>query len=424
MNVQAMRTFIGRHRIPLMLGAAVAGLMLIAVILAVNVIGQARDLTAGEVPSASPSPEATPPPSEEPTPDPTATPDPTPEPTPPPTPGPIAAWELAATFGDADDLQGVHDIAAWNGGFYALGEAWDYNDAGGLPDPRMWSSADGRSWSEVSLDLVAGSSVDVLAPLPDGRLMILGRRGGDVSFWSEPAKAAAWATSDGVTWDPVPLPFATTRIDGPIQFAAGLEGIVATVDDEIWQSSDGESWRKVYDAPRGWWVYEAVAGDEGWIVKQTSASLGTTVILVSGDAVTWHEVELGNVGTVSSVAGDWLVTSYGENGETIEILRSENGLDWEAVLDLDDLDGESRNFQGATLAGTADMTVLSPWQGGHCFSMPAGEGVWWSSDGGPWTNAGLIEGAVVTHAIEVGEVSVLTGYLAGSGGVAFWVNNS
>ena len=72
------------------------------------------------------------------------------------------------------------------------------------------------------------------------------------------------------------------------------------------------------------------------------------------------------------------------------------------------------------MTGTDELLVLSPWQAGHCDSMPAWQDVFWSRDDSTWVSAGLVEGAVVTHALEIGDVSVLAGYLATTGDVAFW----
>ena len=77
-------------------------------------------------------------------------------------------------------------------------------------------------------------------------------------------------------------------------------------------------------------------------------------------------------------------------------------------------------YDGATMTGTDELLVLSPWQAGHCYSMPRGEDVFWSRDASTWVSAGLVDGAVVTHALEVGDASVLVGYLATTGDVAFW----
>ena len=423
MSLEAVRTMIVRHR-AVALGIGVVVLAAVAALLAVSVIGQARELTAGSGASASPEPSPSVAPSEEPpaTPEPTLA--PTPEPTPVPTPGPIAEWELAATFGGNGQSQmGVHSAAAWNG-FVAIGEAWQYDDLGGRPDPRLWRSLDGAEWWEVPIELGAGASVQEVTPMADGSLLILGTIGGDVSYWSDPAVAAAWTSADAVTWTPLDLPFAANPLAAPIRFAAGPEGIVATVDNDIWYSADGLTWGHAYEVARGSVLYEPVAGDQGWIVKRSNASLGTVTLLVSGDAVTWYEIDLGNVGTVSSVAGDWLATRHSDDWLRTEVLRSENGLDWQTLVDVGSLpsDSESGAYDGATLTGTDDVLFLSPWQAGHCYSMQTGEEVFWSSDGSTWVSAGLTDGAVVTHAVEVGEVSILTGYIAGSGGVAFWVS--
>ena len=210
------------------------------------------------------------------------------------------------------------------------------------------------------------------------------------------------------------------------RFAAGGRGLVATNGEEIWHSVDGSAWSLAYEAPRGTWVHDAVAGDEGWIVKRASASLGTTTLLVSGDAVTWYEVDLGNVATVANVEGDWLVSRQSDDWLRTELLRSANGLDWNVIVDLSQLsppEGTEVTANGAMLTGTSEVLLMSPWEGGHCGSMPsAGWGSWWSVDGIGWASAGIGGGAVVTHAIDVGDRTVLAGYTDGSGQMNFWIS--
>lgn len=255
--------------------------------------------------------------------------------------------------------------------------------------------------------------------------MILGTIGGSVEYWSDPARAAAWTSRDAVAWTPVALPFDGNSVYGPIQFAAGGRGLLATIDAEIWHSPDGATWRLAYDAPRGTMVYGAVAGDEGWIVKRANASLGTTTLLVSGDATTWHEVDLGNVASIGNVAGDWLASRQTDDWERTEILRSANGLDWHVMLELGDLAGPeaASGFNSAILSGTDEVLVLSPWSQGHCTSMPSGGlGAWWSSDGGAWTPTGIGDESVVTHTVEVRDVTVMAGYSVDTGDIAFWAS--
>ncbi len=426
MELEAVRTMIWRHR-GIAVALAVIGLAAVAALLALNVVGQARQLAAGAPPAsneasptieptASPEPSATPEPTTAPTPDATAA--PTPEPTPEPAPG----WALAAAFGDADQPTGVMDVTAWNGTFVAVGTSWTDDRANG----RMWRSTDGRTWSESVIDLGPGVSLQLVTTLPDNSLMLLGTIDDDVTQWTDPLRAGAWTSADGIGWTPLAVPFGAKLQYGPVEFAAGAEGLVATTGDEIWHSVDGRSWSLVHDAPRGTWLYGPVAGDEGWIVKRGNASLSTTTLLVSGDATTWHEVDLGNVATVVNVAGDWLVSRATEDWQSTEILRSANGLDWTVILNLDELtppEGTQLTANGAALSGTGDVLVMSPWQGGHCGGMPAnGWGAWWSTDGFTWASADLGDDAVVTHAVEAGEVTILAGYHARTSTVAFWVS--
>jgi hypothetical protein len=317
---------------------------------------------------------------------------------------------------------GILDLTTWNGLIVAVGTSWQDDN----PEPRMWRSTDGRSWSETALDLGPDASLQVVTALPDGRLLILGTIGDDVAYWSDHSRAAAWSSVDGVAWQAADVPFGARAHYGPLEFAAGATGIVASNGEEIWHSVDGSSWHLAYEAPRGTWVYGPVAGDEGWIVKRASASLGTTTLLVSGDAATWYEVALGNVATVANVAGDWLVSRQSDDWSRTEVLRSANGLDWDVIVDLSQLpppEGTEVNANGARLAGTRNVMLMSPWQGGHCFSMPsAGWGAWWSVDGIGWASAGIGGDAVITHAIDLGEDTVLAGYPDGSGRIGFWIS--
>ena len=422
-------------------GIALAGLVVVlgvvAAILAVNVIGQARQLVAGAPASEAPTPSASaiepshhdrhaaPSATIEPTP--SATPAATPIPTPAATPEPDAPWTLAASFGDGAWGSGVMDVDVWQGAFVAVGTTWGDS----TPEPRMWRSADGRAWSEVALDLGSGVALEAMAPLADGRLMILGTMGGSVEYWSDPERAVAWTSADAVTWTPAIVPFGTAAQVGPLDFTAGAEGLLATTGDDIWHSADGSSWHHVYDAPQGTMLHSPVAGDEGWIVRRSNASFGTTTLLVSGDASTWHEVDLGNVATVANVGGDWLASRSTADWEGAEILRSANGLDWSVILDLDalmaadglDPEGTAGIGGGAMLSGTDEVIVMSPWRAGHCGGMPSGGwGAWWSSEGAAWTPTGLGGDAVVNHTVAIGGVIVLAGYTAETGDVAFWVS--
>ena len=297
--------------------------------------------------------------------------------------------------------------------------------AGRQPRAADVALVDGQSWSEAPLDLGPDAALQVVTELPDGRLLILGTIGDDVAYWSDQSRAAAWTSTDGVTWTVSDVPFGTSQY-GPLEFAAGGKGLVASNGEEIWHSTDGTAWSLAYEAPRGMWVYGPVAGDEGWIVKLASASLGTTTLLVSGDAITWYEVDLGNVATVANVAGDWLVARQTEDWTRTEVLRSADGLEWNVIVDLSQLpppEGTEVTASGARLTGTGEVPLMSPWEGGHCGGMPsAGWGTWWSVDGIGWASAGIGGDAVVTHAVDIGDDTVLAGYTDGSGEIGFWIS--
>ena len=145
----------------------------------------------------------------------------------------------------------------------------------------------------------------------------------------------------------------------------------------------------------------------------------------------WHDVDLGNLATLASVAGDWVASRASDDWQGTEILRSANGLDWSVILDLNDLaapdgsdaEGPAGSGGGAMLSGTGDVLMLSPWRAGHCGGMPSGGwGAWYSTDGASWSPTGLGGDAVVMHTVAIGGVTVLAGYTADDGDVAFWVS--
>jgi hypothetical protein len=427
-----------RHRGPVLV-ATVIVLATVAALLSAMLIGRARELAAGTESSNPPPPPAASvaatsdhshhgrsvAPTIVPTAEPTSVPtlEPTPQATPVATPAPSAPWVQVAAFGDEDGPTGVMDLAVWRGTVMAIGTTW----IDGRPMPRLWHSADGRSWAEGAIDLGGGASPQVIAALPTGGLIVLGTVAGHVDYWSVPERAAAWVSTDGATWTSIALPFGSGSTAGPVGFAAGAQGYIATVGNELWHSVDARSWALAHESRRGTTLYEPVGGDDGWMVKRANASLGTTALLVSGDTVSWHEVDLGNVATIASVAGDWLVSRASDDWQSTEILRSANGLDWSPIVDLDELfpagsDGTGA-AGGAVLVGTAEVTLMSPWRAGHCGFMPGnGWGAWWSTDGATWRAAEIGGDVVITRAADLGDVTVLAGYTASSGEVGFWVS--
>ena len=176
-------------------------------------------------------------------------------------------------------------------------------------DAAVWTSPDGVTWTRVPHDeaVFGGERIQVMWGVSSaaGGLIAVGldRSGGDVD-------AAAWTSSDGVTWTRVPHD--ETLFGGPgnqrmLDIVSGDAGVVVVGLDEldgdsdaaVWTSPDGVTWIRAVNP-------EAVFGGDGeqamtgveWsgstlVAVGTDGSAGDNdgAVWTSTDGLTWAKVE-------------------------------------------------------------------------------------------------------------------------------------
>jgi hypothetical protein len=179
-------------------------------------------------------------------------------------------------------------------------------------------------------------------------------------------------------------------------------------------------------------VIDASAGDEGFVAVRRTDDEGSRGTLASSDGVTWLESDAFAVHLMDIVPldGDWFAT--GAAGEEFDIFvwRSENGLDWTPMLNVNDLTSEDGpktgrgleydSISGAVLAAGIGRVFITL-TGNHCCAMlPWSHGVWETVNGERWDP--VVEGdALVAGVTGEQELAVLVGYLRRGEGAAFWL---
>ena len=340
------------------------------------------------------------------------------------------AWSEAGTF-ERSGATAVADVSAWDGGFMAVGHAWENGFIHGGGEPLVWTSEDGRSWSEVDLDL---GTTDVelrgILRLATGGVVIVGDVGTQASQRGEgDVTSAAWRSMDGATWNDFELPseIAAQRV----LVASGPVGHVIATRTEAWYSADAESWQLAYEADAGVDLRQPRAGDEGFVMPAIHVEEDRALVLASGDGIAWVEAEPpAHLFPPAPLGGDWLSWAYPPDLNTIAVLRSANGLEWSDVLDVNDLTppdgpkaglGLESEITEATLSGDGGLVALTLGWNHCCAQLPVAVGVWMTTDGTTWDAAGLPADAYVSDIATDGEVVVAAGNLDRGAAGAFWV---
>ena len=130
------------------------------------------------------------------------------------------------------------------------------------------------------------------------------------------------------------------------------------------------------------------------------------------------------------IGGDWL--AVGLEPATIRVWASTDGLTWTRALDVNDLTGPdgpkagqglASQITAATLTGAGDRAFLTLTFNHCCVTMPAGVGVWSTTDGANWSEVPLEDGALVQSAAVGESGTVLAGYLGRASSAALWLES-
>ena len=163
-----------------------------------------------------------------------------------------STWDLAGSTSPFGEGASVYDVASRNGRHVAVGSV---GAPGGSPVGAIWVSDDGLAWErlpapERAAPCVEGTALELgrdrgtpgsLVQASDGCELVLSRVAASESGWmilskSElggPWDGAAWTSSDGRTWEPLPgWPNVTAAWDTPnLQLGPGTIVAPGLLDD-------------------------------------------------------------------------------------------------------------------------------------------------------------------------------------------------
>jgi hypothetical protein len=343
------------------------------------------------------------------------TPGPTPSPS--PSPSPFATGSPAPNL-DVEPLAGapanISGVVRWSGGYLAVA-------APPSPGLGIWSSPDGRTWTEqVSAKTMFGTSpvgmVDGLAPCGSGAVLVYEQQDGTIEGgWSK----------DGVSWHLGTLPASLVGTDGVRSVAGGRAGALATTGDgRLLISTDCQTWSRV-SLPGASGSRATVAGaallgnrfvavgytDKAAAIAPPGGQLAafryadlrplTTMPLAwwSDDGSTWHQGLVPDAtpstgfGTIDGVSGEALVawmTTPGYTPGVTSLWRSTDGKAWESISGP--LGMQAGGEGGGSAAGfiESDGTRILAWGSPGDGAMPTsgqpagGLQYWLTLDGHMW----------------------------------------
>ena len=263
-----------------------------------------------------------------------------------------------------------------------------------------WSSTDREHWSLAELPLGQTDAFGLaIAPGARGVSVIVGRIGN---------AAAAWSSTDGVSWQPAdggsafvetPETRMTTVVATPAGFVAGGWAGVTNQPGRarFWTSQDGRSWFRVADGP-------ALADGRVASIAMTASGLvavGTTgpvghatgsAVWRSSDGKAWVRVAgsaaLAAGAMAGVTAGGPGLVAVGANLDSTKALVwvSKDGQDWSLALDQETLTYHGLRITMADVTAGPDGTLVAV--GHFLFGAQYGQGTTWTSrDGSTWTRA-------------------------------------
>lgn len=320
-------------------------------------------------PPATASPSATP--SESPA-------DPSQPVTPSPAPAPAAvSWE-AASVPDAEMASSITAIVPGGDGLVAIG----FDGAFGS---LLWTSTDGRTWTDVTPQSFASAGIAGVVEWQGGLIGV--GRGNTLDVDAQ--RAAVYRSDDGLTWRQVP---------GGEEMLGQLIDVVATDDGlfavggvpgedaaGIWRSTDGETWERTGGTFEHAFMWSIAEGGPGLVaVGWRRNPEPDLAVWTSTDGAAWtlapdpESFEGYEATDVIGLDGTLVMVGSPVAGGQGRIWVSEDGLAWE-LAEVAGMDGEA-------FARTVNRTPA-----GLVATGSAGDqrgAAWLSTDGRSWQPLG------------------------------------
>lgn len=342
----------------------------------------------------------------------------TPRPANPPSlPSTPDVWTRVPFPSDVGDA--VLSITAGGPGLVAVGFGSDAYRTGAA----VWTSADGRTWTNVHLGLGDGPIFDVTTGGPG--LVAVGTTSGGWGAGSGDL-APVWTSVDGLSWSRAPSDpaFRGAWLRAVTAGGPGLVAVGSTLDGpQAWYSPAGTTWERASVPPAppdvahdgrqadAWMQDVAATGDRLVAVGQIGLQVGENgvryvpAMWTSTDGVTWTEISLdedvfpseSEVRSVAAGPGGFVAVG-GIFRDVPMVWTSEDGLTWRRVSDEQDAfvsrssggqdaredlyfiaDSVAAGGGGYVAMGGDQWCVYNRWD-----CTPAEAAVWTSTDGETW----------------------------------------
>ena len=251
----------------------------------------------------------------------------------------------------------------------------------------LWTSPDGRTWTDVTPEGFASIGITSVVEF-DGGLVGVGR-GDTISVDSE--LAAVYRSDDGLTW---------RTVEGGDEMRGQMIDVVATPDGlfavggvpgadsaGIWRSADGETWERTGGDIEHAFLWSIAEGGPGLVAVGWRRNPDPDLaVWTSPDGVDWSlspdpEGFAGYEATdVVDLDGTLVMVGSSFSGEGGRIWFSEDGITWEVADVAGEMDGAYARAVALTPAGLVAL-------GGSTTAM---EGMAWiSADGRSWQPWGI-----------------------------------
>ncbi len=236
-------------------------------------------------------------------------------------------WHEAAPLPVEQTYYAVSHVVAAGGPGWIVG-GWRVGSDAADRRPAIWTTADGSSWTEATVDLPSdGSLHGSLSGLAVGAGIdvAVGLAQSDTS-----RSAAVWISTDGKDWSPVT---ADASFSGALMnsVVAGGPGFVAVGRDgsgaAVWTSTDGSSWKAEPAGPGFAGAQMLSIAASGGRFVAVGYDSNTALVWTSKDGMTW---------TQSSPASDMagaqaLSTAIGAATDVVVGASSSSAKAWTAA---------------------------------------------------------------------------------------------
>ena len=195
---------------------------------------------------------------------------------------------------DETGEESVRDVAAVGDGFVAVGSRTIDNEQDGL----AWYSADGESWEPLDTPTLGGPQRQEILTVAATASGVFA--GGYVSDAGGLGQPYVWHSADGRTWeDPIAVPLSgDNRVSaandlGVRSITVAPDGLVAAGGDKwrphIWTSSDGVEWTPTSDPIHGGLFEDGIDLRDAERFGDVTVAIGTEPSVIKLAATRWQD---------------------------------------------------------------------------------------------------------------------------------------